>query len=411
MPPFVSGLGVFFALAVPVLLVMNGLGMSRQDETVALQTAALAFLAISSSLLICHRLLAIPLLRTATYVTATFVTSFLLVAAGAKLFRVGFSSPQFFASVPITAGFVEGFLAINRRRRPWRIAIVPGGMAPAEPPQWPYRPIEKVFLSGVPIGDVDFSGVTADLSFDHAPQWERFLAATALDGIPVYHVKQFNELITGRVTLDHLRENTLGGIMPTLVYPQVKRAWDLLLSFALLPFIVPVLAIAAVLIKLDTRGPVFYREQRIGLGGRPFTIYKLRTMEARPNGHAQLAYTLENDPRITRAGRVLRRYRIDELPQVINILRGEMSWIGPRPEALSLAERYERAIAFYAYRHIVPPGISGWAQVNQGNVGAEDAARVKLEYDFFYIKHLSLWLDAVIFVKTLRTLITGSGAR
>jgi lipopolysaccharide/colanic/teichoic acid biosynthesis glycosyltransferase len=111
------------------------------------------------------------------------------------------------------------------------------------------------------------------------------------------------------------------------------------------------------------------------------------------------AYTQPNDDRITRVGRVLREYRIDELPQIINIVRGEMSWIGPRPEAVSLAEWYEREVPFYVYRHVVRPGISGWAQVHQGNVGAVDAARLKLEYDFFYIKNYSFWLDIVIVLR------------
>ena len=110
-------------------------------------------------------------------------------------------------------------------------------------------------------------------------------------------------------------------------------------------------------------------------------------------------------------GRFLRQYRLDELPQIINILRGDMSWIGPRPEAISLAEWYEREVPFYVYRHIVRPGITGWAQVHQGNVAAVDAARLKLEYDFFYIKHFSFWLDAVIVMKTLRTIVTGFGSR
>jgi lipopolysaccharide/colanic/teichoic acid biosynthesis glycosyltransferase len=122
-------------------------------------------------------------------------------------------------------------------------------------------------------------------------------------------------------------------------------------------------------------------------------------------------YTLPDDKRITRVGRLLREYRLDELPQIINILRGDMSWIGPRPEAVALAEWYEREVPFYVYRHIVRPGLSGWAQVHQGNVAAVDAARVKLEYDFFYIKHYSFWLDVVIVLKTLRTIMTRFGSR
>jgi lipopolysaccharide/colanic/teichoic acid biosynthesis glycosyltransferase len=162
------------------------------------------------------------------------------------------------------------------------------------------------------------------------------------------------------------------------------------------------------LIKLETSGPIFYCQRRTGLGGRPFTMFKLRTMTHKHDGGD---YTLPNDKRITRVGRFLRQYRIDELPQIINILRGDMSWIGPRPEAISLAEWYELEVPFYVYRHIVRPGITGWAQVHQGNVAAVDAARLKLEYDFFYIKHFSFWLDVVIVTKTLRTILTGFGSR
>src|SRR5262249_38406292 len=224
--------------------------------------------------------------------------------------------------------------------------------------------------------------------------------------------KQFNEMATGRVAMDHLWENTIGATVPSLIYPQFKRALDVVGCLLILPFVAATLTVCAILIKRETRGPVLYRQQRTGYGGKPFTIFKLRTMVH--SGSllcGQPAYTLKEDPRITRVGRVLRKYRLDELPQIVNILRGEMSWIGPRPEAMTLAEWYERDVAFYIYRHIVRPGISGWAQVNQGNVAAVDAAREKLEYDFFYIKHFSFLLDVVIFVKTLRTLFTGFGAR
>jgi len=157
---------------------------------------------------------------------------------------------------------------------------------------------------------------------------------------------------------------------------------------------------------------VLFRQSRIGVGGKAFSIIKLRTMKhATAVEDVQAAYTQEADPRITRIGRFLRRRRIDELPQVINILRGEMSWIGPRPEAIQLSQWYEREVSFYIYRHIVRPGISGWAQVNQGNVAAFHAAREKLEYDFFYIKHFSFWIDLIIFVKSVRTILTCSGAR
>jgi lipopolysaccharide/colanic/teichoic acid biosynthesis glycosyltransferase len=155
---------------------------------------------------------------------------------------------------------------------------------------------------------------------------------------------------------------------------------------------------------------VFFVQDRRGFRGGTFAIWKLRTMDARP-GQQGPHYTEDTDSRVTRVGRVLRHYRIDELPQIWNVLRRDMSWIGPRPEALPLSAWYERELPLYVYRHVVRPGVTGWAQVNQGNVSRLDGARTKLEYDFFYIKHLSFWLDAVIFIKTLRTVLTGFGSR
>jgi lipopolysaccharide/colanic/teichoic acid biosynthesis glycosyltransferase len=147
----------------------------------------------------------------------------------------------------------------------------------------------------------------------------------------------------------------------------------------------------------------------MGFRGKPFTIYKFRTMAM--NAEKGGRFTAPDDPRVTRLGRVLRRYRIDELPQIINILKGEMSWIGPRPESIALSNWYERRIPFYSYRHIVRPGITGWAQVNQGNVAMIDAATTKLHYDFYYIKHFSPWIEILIAARTVRIVLSGFGAR
>ncbi len=166
--------------------------------------------------------------------------------------------------------------------------------------------------------------------------------------------------------------------------------------------------IAAVFIKLDSKGPVFFVQDRVGYRGRIFRAYKLRTMKPEIAG---AHYTEDNDKRITRVGKVLRKYRIDELPQIINVLKGDMSWIGPRPEAVPLSEWYERELAFYSYRHIVRPGITGWAQVRQGNVARPDTVQYKLHYDFYYIKNFSPWLDFVIVAMTVRTILTGFGSR
>jgi lipopolysaccharide/colanic/teichoic acid biosynthesis glycosyltransferase len=405
-------LGICFATVAPALLSLQGVGMHESDTNGVFFTGGSALVSIFLSLVILRNLLRFPMLRTSTYVAVTFVCCFGAVAAGLKLSSMAFSTHQFFLSMVMMAGFLEGFFAAQRRWRPGRIFVVPGGQPPTNLPSTLSRPINLTFLSTVPGGEVEYTSVVADLSADLGPEWERFLALSALRGIPVHHVKQFNELVTGQVAVDHLWENTLGSTVPSLIYPQFKRALDLSSALLLLPLIALIVGICAILIKRETTGPIFYRQARIGYGGRAFTMYKLRTMtHVEAAAHGQPDYTLKQDPRITRVGRWLRRYRLDELPQIVNVLRGEMSWIGPRPEAISLAQWYERDVAFYIYRHIVKPGISGWAQVHQGNVAKVDAARKKLEYDFFYIKHFSFWLDIVIFVKTVRTILAGAERR
>ncbi|NBS24594.1 MAG: sugar transferase [Altererythrobacter sp.] len=160
---------------------------------------------------------------------------------------------------------------------------------------------------------------------------------------------------------------------------------------------------------------LFY-QKRLGHRGEYFKMVKFRTMRERSvedSDDARLldAVTRDGDDRITRVGRFLRKTRLDELPQAWNILKGEMSWIGPRPEASELANWYEEQIPFYAYRHIVRPGITGWAQVNQGHVADVDEVRAKLRFDFYYIKNLSLWLDLLIALKTIRVVLGGIGAK
>ena len=188
---------------------------------------------------------------------------------------------------------------------------------------------------------------------------------------------------------------------------------DILIALVALPLFSPALLLIALAIRLDSAGPVLFRQKRMGFRGEPFEVYKFRTMRpvtAPPSDSdaRRAAITQSDDDRITRIGRILRRTRIDEIPQILNILRGEMSWIGPRPEAMALSAWYQSEIAFYSYRHVVKPGITGWAQVNQGHVAEIHDVHYKLCYDFYYIKYLSAWLDALIVFRTIRTVITGS---
>ena len=169
----------------------------------------------------------------------------------------------------------------------------------------------------------------------------------------------------------------------------------------------------AVIIRLTSPGPAIFKHTRVGYRGQPFQAYKFRTMKQRDHGDDDIEsqITLDGDPRITAVGRFLRRTRIDELPQLINVLIGQMSLIGPRPEAQALADWYNERLDFYEYRHVVRPGITGWAQVSQGHVTSIEEIFHKTQYDFYYIKNVSLSLDFLIALETLEIVFSGRGAR
>lgn len=256
--------------------------------------------------------------------------------------------------------------------------------------------------------------IIADLRADLEPQWERLIADAALAGHPVYHMKQIEESLTGRVEIEHLSENSFGSLLPNHGYLKVKRGLDLLAALIALPLLIVPLTICAFWIRLDSPGPVFFRQKRRGHRGKVFQVLKFRTMASGSSADEdfrEAAITQPDDSRITRAGRFLRRTRIDELPQIWNILKGEMSWIGPRPEALPLSDWYATELPFYSYRHVLRPGVTGWAQVNQGHVADLESVFVKLHYDFYYIKHFSAWLDLLILCKTVNIVFLGQGSK
>jgi lipopolysaccharide/colanic/teichoic acid biosynthesis glycosyltransferase len=253
--------------------------------------------------------------------------------------------------------------------------------------------------------------IVADFSADMPDEWEGFLADAALAGRIVYQVKQLAESLTGRVELEHLSENSFGSLVPARGYFHLKGLIDFVFALMLLPIVLPLMGAIALAIRLDSKGPLLFRQERVGYAGRNIIVYKFRTMyqlSARGRDRDEL---MMDEDRITRVGRFLRRHRLDELPQLFNILKWQMSWIGPRPEAEVLSVWYANEIPFYRYRHVVKPGISGWAQVNQGHVAGVDDVYVKLQYDFYYVKYFSPWLDLLIFLRTIKTMLTGFGSR
>jgi len=255
-------------------------------------------------------------------------------------------------------------------------------------------------------------GLVADFSAEIPPEWEALLADAAVEGRMVYQVKQLSESLTGRVAIDHLSENSFGSLVPARGYFHLKSMVDLLLALAILPLALLPMAAIALAIKFDSPGPVLFRQRRIGQAGNFFDMLKFRTMVHREgNGDRDEAITAHRDTRVTKVGAFLRRSRLDELPQIFNIIAGQMSFIGPRPEAEVLSAWYTGEIPFYRYRHVVRPGISGWAQVNQGHVASVDEVHAKLQYDFYYVKYFSAWLDILITFRTIRTMMNGFGAR
>ena len=251
-------------------------------------------------------------------------------------------------------------------------------------------------------------GIVFDKNREYSPAWERVFSRAVLRNIPIYEITHLRELMAGRVLLLSQPQGVFGDLLPSQPYLRVKRLIDTIVAIPALILALPVILALGLAIRFESPGPAIFRQERVGYQGRRFTCYKLRTMRTGVDGPA---YTAQTDPRITRLGRSLRKWRLDELPQIVNILKGEMSWIGPRPESIPLARSYERTIPFYTYRYAVRPGISGWAAVHQGNVALADAVMVKLEYDFYYLKYFSIWLDFLIVLMTIKTVATGFGHR
>lgn len=327
--------------------------------------------------------------------------------------RIPYSRLAFGMSFVAALAFIFLVSLYLRRHHRQRFYLVPSGNSAqlARLPGVDWRILSTPALPSDPD-----AVLVADLRADLGDDWERLVAEAALAGYPVYHSKQVQESLTGRVAIEHLSENSFGSLIPNLSYFKMKRLLDLAFALAILPFLILPGLIVALLIKLETPGPAFFRQARRGYRGAEFQVLKFRTMAHRAPGDAsgverELAITRTSDARITRIGRYLRRTRIDELPQIWNVILGQMSWIGPRPEALALSKWYMGELPFYTYRHIVRPGITGWAQVNQGHVAELEDVHEKLHYDFFYIKNFSAWLDLLILYRTVAIVFSGFGAK
>ena len=242
----------------------------------------------------------------------------------------------------------------------------------------------------------------------------RQLLDCKLRGVRVMGLQSFYEREQGVLRIDTMRASWMifgDGFDQGLARDVVKRLFDLLVSLALLLATLPVIVLAMIAVTLESHGGVFYRQERVGEAGRPFRIVKLRTMRVDAEADGTPRWAGINDLRITRVGAVLRKTRIDELPQLWNVFNGDMSFVGPRPERPFFVEQLTDRIPFYQVRHSVRPGITGWSQVRHPYGASIEDGLAKLQYDLYYVKNHSLFLDLLILVETLQVVVLGKGAR
>jgi sugar transferase (PEP-CTERM system associated) len=235
-----------------------------------------------------------------------------------------------------------------------------------------------------------------------------------LDGVAFDHMATVYEEYTGKIAVENLRPSWLifsSGFRKGRLLLSGKRSLDVAIALIGLVLALPLMILCAIAVRLDSRGAVLYRQQRVGQHGRLFNLFKFRSMRQDAEALTGAVWAAEQDPRITRVGRFMRRTRLDELPQLWNVLRGDMSIVGPRPERPEFVESLAKEIPFYGQRHTVKPGLTGWAQVSYAYAGSVDSTMEKLQYDLFYIKNLSVPLDLFIMFCTAKIVLLGRGAR
>jgi lipopolysaccharide/colanic/teichoic acid biosynthesis glycosyltransferase len=305
-----------------------------------------------------------------------------------------------------------------RRRRPWgeRMVLVTNEKALVQDlSNAPHAAVLEVLDPTGPMPEQPLpTGVSlaVDLRAVLSDEMARFVSSCNLAGYPMRSLVTTYEEHTGRLAIVHLFEGweLTVPLSDRGHYVRTKRLLDTFLVLLVSPVAAVLSLLIALLIKVDSRGPVIFKQRRVGLEGRPFTLYKFRTMKVQESEDGP-RFARRGDDRLTRLGKVLRLVRLDELPQLWNILRGDLSIVGPRPEQGPFVDRFSETIPFYTHRHLVRPGLTGWAQVNFGYADSEADTVEKLSYDLYYVKHVSPWLDLEILGRSVWTVISGFGAR
>ena len=414
--PIISGVRYSVAWTLVVFAPLLAFWLTGYEEPFGdptLRATALAgSAALFTGLYLAGRVLDLPGTRGTVHGVPIMLACFGLAALVLFVGRIEYSRLALFYSAASATLIATQLRRSRRTLRRQPFYIVPFGEAPAMEEIEGF-PIRRLKRPDIPADKA--ANIVADFRAELPAPWVRLLARASLAGVPVYHYKQLTENLTGQVKIESLSENSLGSLTPNRSYTPVKRLIDAFGSAALIIALAPFMAVVALIIWAQDRDSPFYIQTRTGMGGRPFRMYKFRSMTNRVavSGAAARAdaITQEDDARITRFGALIRKFRVDELPQLFNVLKGDMSLIGPRPEANALANWYDDNLPFYSYRNIVKPGLTGWAQVNQGHVATLEDIDVKLQYDFYYIKYFSFWLDVLIVMRTIHTIATGFGSK
>ncbi len=328
-------------------------------------------------------------------------------------------------------GLRLGFSYALRARLFVRRVLIVGPDAAADRLAQAITTLRRGFLEVAAVLPVEQAATLGAGRLDGQRVWGVILAGDASDAVPARHLlraqarglrlysdAEFWEHQLRRIDLDTLEvpaaAPVAGPRAPLFGRGRLDavahRAFDIVLSLALLLFTLPLMLLTVLAVKLDSRGPALYRQERVGLAGRPFTLLKFRSMRTDAEARGPV-WAAQRDPRVTRVGGFIRLVRIDELPQLVNILRGEMSFIGPRPERPHFVAQLEQVIPAYAERALVKPGLTGWAQINYPYGASVEDARAKLSFDLYYVKHRSLLLDLTILLGTVRVVLFQRGAR
>ena len=396
---------LLLSLATPIVVVGLQSTFSQsfyQDGR--LNSLLLVGLANAASLLVLSRLRRLPTVRLETIFPAIYLLFLSLGVLVLLLTRASYSLSMMLPSALIF-GVSLMFVLLRVHRRHMRVGLFDHEL---EDLVAPHASVTKLHHPK-DIVDAPIDLVVARFAQPNVASSMVMQRAMMLSDVPMIGLADFLEASEGMVQPDRIPSLNQVAFDQRLAYQFVKRIFDLVLAMLMIPAALLLAGPIALAIKQTSPGPVLFRQARMGWRGKTFVIFKFRTMRTDREGQG---FTISKDEeRITSVGKFLRKTRLDEIPQLINIIKGEMSWIGPRPESLELAKWYCRDVPLFRIRHLVRPGISGWAQVNQGYAAGVEDVTVKVRYDLYYIKHLSLWLDITILLKTIIVVLSGRGSR